>query len=196
MLNHAISKWDMTITPELWPFAMQHPTTIFSTMRRISRNYEESPWGRFTGEISKLEQSDMRTLLCPVFVLDRHLQEGKYHHKWKQQAEHKVYIIHLNLHHYSRSVPLIWYPKTKLILPKFNIVFDVNFETIQPPNPEIKMDDTMDRLFKTSKYKFDDHCGNDQTCLFSYVGVDIIPNSLSQDKKTCQESINTTSTAD
>jgi hypothetical protein len=27
MLNHAISKWDKTITPELWPFVIQHATT-------------------------------------------------------------------------------------------------------------------------------------------------------------------------
>jgi hypothetical protein len=33
MLNHAISRWDETITTELWPFAIQHTTTIYSTKK-------------------------------------------------------------------------------------------------------------------------------------------------------------------
>jgi hypothetical protein len=34
MLNHAISKWDKTITAELWPFAIQHAATIYNTTKR------------------------------------------------------------------------------------------------------------------------------------------------------------------
>jgi hypothetical protein len=33
MLNHAISRWDKTITTELWPFAIQHATAIYSTTK-------------------------------------------------------------------------------------------------------------------------------------------------------------------
>jgi hypothetical protein len=33
MLNHAISKWDKTITAELWPFAIQHADTIYNTTK-------------------------------------------------------------------------------------------------------------------------------------------------------------------
>jgi hypothetical protein len=76
------------------------------------------------------------------------------------------------------------------------VVCDDNFETIQPPNPEIKINDTMDRLFKTSNYKYDDLFCNEHTYLFSYGGVDIHLESLSPDINTCQESINTASTAD
>jgi hypothetical protein len=70
MLNHAISKWDQTMTPELWHFAIQRANTIFNTTKRRSRHYEESPWEQFTTEKSKLDQSDMHPLFCPVFVLD------------------------------------------------------------------------------------------------------------------------------
>jgi transposase InsO family protein len=31
MLNHAISRWEKTITAELWPFAIQHAATIYNT---------------------------------------------------------------------------------------------------------------------------------------------------------------------
>jgi hypothetical protein len=30
MLNNAISRWDKTITAELWPFAIQHTATIYT----------------------------------------------------------------------------------------------------------------------------------------------------------------------
>jgi hypothetical protein len=57
---------------------------------------------------------------------------------------------------------MIWDPKTKLGSQQYHVVFDDNFETVQPTNPEIKMDDTMDRLFKTTDYKYEDHFGNEQ----------------------------------
>jgi hypothetical protein len=44
MLNHAISKWDKTITPELWPFVIQQAATIYNTTKRRSRDYDVSPW--------------------------------------------------------------------------------------------------------------------------------------------------------
>jgi hypothetical protein len=101
-----------------------------------------------------LEQHDKHPLFCPVFILDRRLQQGTSHPKWKQQAKKKVHVEHL--HHYSRYAPLIWDPKTKLVSPQFHMVFYDNFETVQPPNTAIKMDDTMDRVFRTSIQKYDD----------------------------------------
>jgi hypothetical protein len=44
----------------------------------------------------------------------------------------------------------------------------------------------MDRLFKTNNYKYDDPFGNEHTYLFSYAGVDIHPEALCPDIKTCQ----------
>jgi hypothetical protein len=35
MLNHRISKWDKTITSEIWPFAIQHATIIYNTTKRL-----------------------------------------------------------------------------------------------------------------------------------------------------------------
>jgi hypothetical protein len=76
MLNHAISRWDTTITAEIWPFTIQHAVTIYNTQTRRSRDYDPSPWEQFTGERSKLDQTDMHPLFCPVYVLDRRMQEG------------------------------------------------------------------------------------------------------------------------
>jgi hypothetical protein len=52
MLNHEISRWDKTITAELWPFAIQHFATIYNTTKRRSRDYDLSPWEQFAGERS------------------------------------------------------------------------------------------------------------------------------------------------
>jgi hypothetical protein len=102
MHNHAISRWDKTIAAELWPFAIQHAATIYNTTKRQSRDYYLSPWEQFTGERSKLTQTDMHPLFCPIYVLDRRMQEGTSPHKWTKRTTQKVYVGHL--HQYSKSV--------------------------------------------------------------------------------------------
>jgi hypothetical protein len=82
MLNHAISRWDANITAELWPFAIQHSATIYNTTTRSSRDYDLIPWEKVRGERSKLDQTDMHPLFCPVYVLDRRMQEGASPPKW------------------------------------------------------------------------------------------------------------------
>jgi hypothetical protein len=108
-LNHTISKWDKTIAAELWPFVIQHAATIYNTSKRRSRDYDISPWEQFAGKRSKLDQNDMHPLFCPVYVLDRHMKEGTSPLKWTKRTTQKVYVGHL--HHYSKSVPMIWDPK-------------------------------------------------------------------------------------
>jgi hypothetical protein len=76
MLHQAISKWDKTITAELWRIAIQHAATIYSTTKQRSRDYDASLWEQFMGERSKLDQNDMHPLFFPVCVLDRRMQEG------------------------------------------------------------------------------------------------------------------------
>jgi hypothetical protein len=86
MLNHAISKRDKTITAELWPFAIQYAAIIYNNTKRRSRDYNISPWEQFTGERSKLDQNDMHPLFFPVYVLDRHMQEGISTPKWTKRT--------------------------------------------------------------------------------------------------------------
>jgi hypothetical protein len=146
MLNHAISKWDETITAELWPFATQHAATIYNTTKRSSRDYNISPWEQFTGKHSKLDQNDMHPLFCPVYVLERRMQEGTSPPKFTKRTTQKVYVGHI--HHYSKLVLMVWDSKTKLVSPQFHVMFDDNFDTVQAPDPNITHTDTIDRLFK------------------------------------------------
>jgi hypothetical protein len=194
MINHAISWWDKTITAELWPFAIQHAATIYNTTKRRSRDYNLIPWEQFTGERSKLDQTDMPPLFCPVYVLDRWMQEGKSPSKWTKRTTQNVYVGHL--HHYSKSVPMVWDLKTKLVSRQFQVMFDDNFDTAKAPDPNIKQADTMDRLFKTNRYTYYDQFGNEHTYLFSYGGADIHPDNLTQTIETCQSSFMMTPCSD
>jgi hypothetical protein len=194
VLNHAISRWDKTITAELWHCAIQHAATIYNTKKRRSRDYEFNLWEQFTGERSKLDQTDMHPIFCPVYVLDRLIQEGTSPPKWTKHTTQKVYVGHL--HHYSKSVPMVWDPKTKLVSPKFHVMFDDNFDTAQAPNPNITQADTMDCVFKTNRYNYDDPSGKEHTYLFSHVGVDIHPDNLTPTIETCQASFTMTPTHD
>jgi hypothetical protein len=73
---------------------------------------------------------------------------------------------------------------------------DDNFDTVQAPDPNAKHTETMDRLFKTNRYKYDDPFRNEHTKLFSYGGVDIHPDNLTPNITTCQESLVMKSTPD
>jgi hypothetical protein len=53
-----------------------------------------------------------------------------------------------HIHHYSKSVLMVWDPKTKLVSPQFHAMFENNFDTVQAPDPNITHTDTMDRLLK------------------------------------------------
>jgi hypothetical protein len=133
----------------------------------------------------------MHPLFCPVYVLDRRMQEGKSPPKWTKRTTQKVYVGHL--HHYSKSVPVVWDPKTKLVSPQFHVMFDDNFDTVQAPDPNIKQSDTMDRLFQTNRYIYDDPFGNEHTYLFTSGGANIHPDNLTPTIEICQTSFTTTS---
>jgi hypothetical protein len=75
----------------------------------------------------------MHPFFCPVYVLDRQMQEGTSPPKWTKRTTQKVYVGHL--HHYSKSVPMVWDPKQKLVSPKCHVMFDDNFDTVQAPHP-------------------------------------------------------------
>jgi hypothetical protein len=85
-------------------------------------------------------------------------------------------------------------PEKKLVSSQFHVMFDDNFDTVQAPDPNITQADTVDRLFKTNSYKYDDTFGNEHTYLFSHGGVYIHPNNLTPTIETCQTSLTMTST--
>jgi hypothetical protein len=91
---------------------------------------------------------------------------------------------------------MVWDPKTKLVSPQFHIMFDDNFDTVQPPDRNIKHKDTMDRLFRKNRYIYDEPFRNEHTYLFSHGGADIYPDNLTPTIETYQASFTTTPRSD
>jgi hypothetical protein len=87
-------------------------------------------------------------------------------------------------------------PQKKLVSPQYHVMFDDNFDTVQAPDLNVKHIETMDRLFKTKSYTYDDPFGNEQMYSLSYWGVDVHPDNLTPNIKTCQESLVMISTYD
>jgi hypothetical protein len=77
------------------------------------------------------------------------IQEDTSPLKWTRRTTQKVNVCHL--YDYSTSVPMVWDPKTELVSPQFQVMFHNNFDTVQPIDPNKKLNDTMDRLFRTKK---------------------------------------------
>jgi hypothetical protein len=84
----------------------------------------------------------------------------------------------------------------KLVSPQFHIMFDDNFDTVQPPDPNIKHADTMDRMFRDNRYTYDDPFGNEHTHIFSNGGADIHPDNLAPTIETWQASLTATPVSD
>jgi hypothetical protein len=124
-------------------------------------------------------------------MLDRRMQEGTSPPKWTKKTTQKVYVGHL--HHYSKSVPMVWDPKTKLVSPQFHVMFDDNLDTVQSSDPNIKQSETRDHLFQTNRYRYDDPFGNEDTYIFTSGGANIHPDNLTPTIETCQTSFTTTS---
>jgi hypothetical protein len=122
------------------------------------------------------------------------MQEGTSPPKWTKRTTQKVYVVHL--HHYSKPVPMVWDSKTKLVSPQFYVMFDDNFNTVKAPDTNIKQSDTMDCLFKTNIYAYDDPFDNEDTYLFTYGGEDIHPYNLTPTLETSHSSFTMTPCSD
>jgi hypothetical protein len=160
MLNHTISKWDKT--------NQKYGNSKYNTPPQSStlRNIDHITTKESHGDNSQAKYQNWNKATCIHYFVSYLYLPGAYKKahlivNGNTEVEKKVYVGHL--HHYSPSVALIWDPKTKLVSTHFNVAFDDNFETVQCPNPEVKMDNTMGRLFKTNNYKYDVPFRNEHT---------------------------------
>jgi hypothetical protein len=83
---------------------------------------------------------------------------------------------------------MVWVPKMKLVSPQFYVMFYDNFDTVQASDLKIKQSDTIDHLFQTNIYLYNDPFGNEHTYLLTYGGADIHPDNLTSTIETCQTS--------
>jgi hypothetical protein len=81
LLLHAMANWPGVVTKEFWPFALWHACTFHNAS--ICPDVQLSRHTLFTGTVTPWNLKDFRVFGCPVFVLDKQLQDGDSLGKWK-----------------------------------------------------------------------------------------------------------------
>jgi hypothetical protein len=127
ILIHAISQWPNVLTEEFWPFAVRHACNFHDSS--IDPATSQSPHHLFTGTPALWRLRDFRVFGCPVFILDKCLQDGDSLLKWKKRCWTGVYVGQ-SLQH-AGNVPLIYNPLTTHVSPQYHITFDDQFTTVQ-----------------------------------------------------------------
>ena len=86
MLMHAMHKWPGVITPAFWPFCISQAVRMHNLTPQ--RGQSKTPHQLFTDEDSSISPADFCTLLCPVLVLEKDLQDGKKAPKFSKARSH------------------------------------------------------------------------------------------------------------
>ncbi len=127
MLAHGNHLWPEVVTKALWPFALK---AACRTRNRYKLNDDNlSPLEIMSGVKMKAELKNEHPLFCPVFVLDRNLQN----HigglpKWNPRANAGVYLGHSPDH--ASNVALVLNINTGCVSPQYHVVFDDDFSTV------------------------------------------------------------------
>ena len=90
----------------------------------------ETPDMRFSGtKAVNVQIKHYHIFGCPVYILDSGLQSNpKGVPKWEPRSRLGIYVGHSPAH--AGSVGLVLNPKTGLVSPQFNIVYDDQFSTV------------------------------------------------------------------
>jgi len=79
MLLYAQARWPQIITPEFWPFSVRHAINIYNNCYYGNSSNNCTAIAEFTSTDPKLQLTDLHPWGCPVYVLEKHLQDGAHH---------------------------------------------------------------------------------------------------------------------
>ena len=109
---------------------------------------------------------DIHVWGCPVYVLEKSLQDGKKIPKWRPRSNRSIYMG--ISHKHASSVPLALSTSTGAITPQFHVVFDDWFATVGSDHdalPDFSSDE-WNKMFGSSRYQYvmdEDQLDDDQT---------------------------------
>ena len=75
-----------------------------------------------TGTKVEINQKHFKPFGCPVCVLNKSLQLGQPHGKWKERSKVGVYLGPSPMH--NRNVALVLDLDTGLVIPQFHVLYD------------------------------------------------------------------------
>jgi hypothetical protein len=154
LLLHAIQRWPSILSEEFWPFAIRHACNFHNAS--INSSTKKSPYHSFTGNPAPWCLKDFRVFGCPVFVLDKRLQDGDSLPKWRSRCWNGVYVGQ-SLQH-AGNVPLVYNPSTSHVSPQYHITFDDTFSTVCGSRAVLP-DSVYCRLFDSTDWMFDSSYG-------------------------------------
>ena len=127
IMLHAAIHWPEVANAQLWPMAVEHAVFLYNhlpdphTGLSLHDMFTQTHWPH-----SKFH--DLHVWGCPVYVLDKTIQDGKKIPCWHPRSECRIYMG-LSKQHAS-SISLALQLSTGTITPQFHVVFDDWFATI------------------------------------------------------------------
>ena len=127
MLLHSAIHWPDVADAALWPLAVDHAVRLHNFMPNPATGI--SPHDLFTKTRWSLTNfQNFHVFGCPVYVLDKTIQDGRKLPRWKPRSSRQVYVGLSNKH--ASTVPLCLSLDSGAITPQFHVVFDEDFTTV------------------------------------------------------------------
>ena len=152
MMHQAIHRPDVASTT-LWPLAVDHAVFLYNHMPNpMSGLSPHDLLARTRWPQSEL--ANVQVWGCPVYVLDKTMQDGKKLPRWKPRSTRQVYVGMSKKH--ASSVPLCLNPSSGAITSQFHIVFDSEFATVATNVDDLPDfgSDEWTKLFGDSVYQY------------------------------------------
>ena len=153
MMMHAGIHWPDVADPTLWPMAVKHSCYLFNHVPSHLNGL--SPTDLFTKtRWPQRKLLDIHVWGCPVYVLDKSLQDGKKIPRWQPRSSRSVYMGVSDSH--ASTVPLVLNITTGSITPQFHVVFDDWFATVPSESgdiPDFTINDWR-KMFGESRYQY------------------------------------------
>ena len=161
ILLHAIRRWPGIISKDLWPYAINYAVNLHNTT--IHCSVLAPSLTLFTGESPPWTFNSFCTFGCPIYVLDKNLQDGNNFKKWQERAWQGINVGLLCQH--AGSVVWIYNPKSTHVTPQFHMVYDEGFSSVSHGNnadttTKQKLNSILESLFDSSKWIYDDEYAN------------------------------------
>ena len=125
-LLHAIQRWPSSINVHLWPYALRYAMEVSNNMP--AKDGGPSPRERFSQVEIMSNMRNFHTFGCPVYALDRRLQEQKSVNSWAPRARLGINLGPSPRH--ARSVTLVMNLSNGLVSPQYHVRHDEFFETV------------------------------------------------------------------
>jgi hypothetical protein len=153
MMIHSGIHWPDMAKASLWPMAVAYACYLYNHVPRPDSGL--SPSDVFTRTRWPHKRfHDMHVWGCPVYVLEKSLQDGQKIPRWRPRSNRTVYVGVSAMH--ASSVPLVLNITTGSITPQFHIVFDDWFATVPSSNAEIPdfSSPAWNKMFGESRYQY------------------------------------------